>query len=116
MAIAEEWYADLPREILGRAYNSNGELAWARSDAIWIVEFLQKNGFRVVDIETWLPTRPGPTPLIDDWDETRGGSALAFVQTFAWEPLDEADRGLKVHFTMIAVRNPATAATVQDAS
>ena len=59
MATTEEWYDYLPNDIRDRAYDFRGELAWARSDAIWIVEFLQNNGFRVLDIETWLPTRPG---------------------------------------------------------
>ncbi len=72
-------------------------------------------GFRVLDVETWLPTRPGPTPLINDWDEARGGSALAFVQTFAWKPIDAAHRGLDVHFTMIAVRGPASPAATGNA-
>ena len=101
-ADAFAYYAILPRDLLDRAYLAGRERAWARADSIRVVTILQEHGHRILDVETWLPTRPGPTPLIDDWDESRPMSAIAFIKTFRWEPMNDADRDLEVVFDISA--------------
>ncbi len=96
------YYALLPPDLLARAYMAGRERAWTRADAVRVVTILRERGHRVLDVETWLPTRPGPTPLIDDWDEDRPMSAIAFIETFRWKPTDGADRDLDVVFNISA--------------
>ena len=98
---AEEWHSILPQDLLGRAYRaSNGELAWARSDAIEVARTLLNKEYQILAIETWLPTRPGPSPLIDDWDENRAVSPVDFIKTFQWEMIDPAHLGLQPYFNI----------------
>ena len=96
------YYTILPRDLLDRAYVAGRERAWVRADAVRVVTILQERGYRILDVETWLPTRPGPTPLIDDWDEDRPMSATAFIETFQWKPTDDAGRDLEVVFNISA--------------
>ena len=98
----QAWYSLLPRDILDRAYKAGGELAWTRADALRVVALVGSHGYRVIGVDTWLPTRPGPTPLVDDWDESRPMSATAFIETFRWKPTDDADRHLDVVFNISA--------------
>ena len=91
------FYAVLPLNLLDRAYrDSEGELAWARADALQVVALAQHHGYTISLIEAWLPTRPGASPLIDDWQSGGPTSAEAFIETFRWEPVVDADRGLDV--------------------
>ncbi len=96
----EDWYALLPPDIAARAYQTGGEMAGERSDALRVVALLQRHGYEIIGVDTWLPKGPRVIPLIDDWDERRPMSATAFIETFQWEPTDDADRGLKLHFTI----------------
>ena len=96
----EDWYVLLPPDIAARALRDNGELAWTRADALQVVAMLQRHGYAVIGVDTWLPTRPGLTPLIDNWDERRPMSAAAFIETFQWQPVVDANRGLQVHFNI----------------
>ena len=53
------WCKMLPSTLLQKAYkNGGGELAWARADALAVVEWLTARGFRIFSIDTWLPTQP----------------------------------------------------------
>ena len=98
-----EWYALLPPDILDRAYTSaEGEMAFGRPDALRVVSLLQERDYRIGSIETWLPSRPGPVPLIDDWDETSAIPALRFIETFDLENKYGRDRGLPVYFSIDA--------------
>ncbi len=96
----EDWYALLPPDIAARAYNYNGELAWTRADALAVVALLERHGYEIIGVDTWLLTQPGPTPLIDDWNERRSMPAAAFIEAFRWEPVEDANRGLDVHFNI----------------
>lgn len=107
MTYQEDWYDRLPRELFDRAYDSHGELAWCRLDALRIGAWLEAEGYKIIGIDTWLPTYPGPTPLIDDWDKRRGMSALVFIRTFSSEPWHDERRGRKVFFALMAERPAA---------
>ena len=96
----EDWYALLPPDIAARAYNYNGELAWTRADALAVVALLERHRYEIIGVDTWLPTQPGLTSLIDDWDERRPMSAAAFIETFRWEAVEDANRGLEIHFNI----------------
>ena len=97
------FYAVLPPDLLARAYRSTaGQSAWARADALRVVALAQCHGHIVSLIETWLPTRPGASPLIDDWEDGGAISAQTFIETFRWEPTDDADRDLDVVFAIWA--------------
>jgi uncharacterized protein YfaT (DUF1175 family) len=43
------------------------EWVWPRENALHIIYWLNANGYSVTGIGPWLPTQPGPTPLINDW-------------------------------------------------
>ena len=102
------WYAILPPDLVQRAYRASDarlawdELAWTRPDALAVARFVQERGYDVFSIEPWLPTRPGPTPLIDDWaqEDDRGMSAEEFITTFRWTPTESEDAGLEVYFAI----------------
>ena len=97
------FYAVLPPDLLDRAYRSTaGQLAWDRADALRVVALAQRRGYEIIGVATWLPNGPRVIPLIDDWGERRPMTATAFIETFRWEPTDDADRGLKVHFDIWA--------------
>ncbi len=104
MTHREDWYGHLPRELIDRAYDADGELAWCRPDALRIGAWLEAEGYSIIGINTWLPTYPSPTPLIDDWNERRGLSALVCIQTFSSEPWHDERRGPKVFFALMAER------------
>ena len=92
------WYFILPQELVDRAHQSGQELAWARDDALRVADLLQRHGYCIAGVDTWLPTRPGPSPLIDDWSVDRPLSATQFIETFRWDPTEATDRELPVHF------------------
>lgn len=97
------WYDFLPLELLHRAYSSQGgELAWARADALAVVDLLVARGFRIFSIDTWLPTRPGPTPLIDDWFCDNAMSASDFIRTFQRVSAEAAREGFVPYFAIDA--------------
>ncbi len=97
------WYGFLPLELLRRAYSSQGgELAWARADALAVVELLVARGFRIFSVDTWLPTQPGPTPLIDDWFCSNAMSASDFIRTFQRVPAEAVSIGLVPYFAIDA--------------
>jgi hypothetical protein len=98
-----EWYTFLPPEIRGGAYiSAGGEMAFSRPDAMRVASLLQEQGYGITSIETWLPSCPGPVPLIDDWDETNAIPALDFVETFDLENKYGRSRGLPVYFSVDA--------------
>jgi hypothetical protein len=73
------WLSAVPRHLLERAYRARDEYAWSRRDAIDVVEALQSRLFKVIGVEVWLPTKPGPTipaPYIYVWGTgSENGSA-----------------------------------------
>jgi len=95
---APAWVSILPEDILRRAYHSENELAWNRSDALRVATILQDRGYRIIGVDTWLPTRPGPTPLIEDWYESHALSALDFIKTFEPNKAYGGHDGMIVYF------------------
>ncbi|MGD0634409.1 MAG: hypothetical protein ABSA13_09060 [Beijerinckiaceae bacterium] len=81
------WVSILPLDILKRAYRaSNGELAWPGTDATAVVKILQANGFSILGVDIWLPTRPRPTiptPFVYDWSAAYAIPALEFISEWS---------------------------------
>ena len=86
------WYDILPPDLKAVAYRAqSGELAWLREDALRVISILENSGHRIIGVDTWIPTNPGPTPYIYDWAESRIkrlGSATEFVRKFNWNESD----------------------------
>ncbi len=91
----QEFSGALPKELLGRAYQSTNELAWNRTDAVDAIDYLEKAGFTVLGVEVWLPTSPGPTMTGRYWDPEGSGApdrprtAMDFVKNFNWAERDK---------------------------
>lgn len=98
---AKDWRSRLPEELIRRAFASGCELAWQRNDAINVVRLLQNQGYRVIDVEVWLATSPGPTPTMDIWDERNSISATEFIESFAFAADDPANIGLPPYFNIL---------------
>lgn len=88
---AFDWHDLLPASYRDPAYLFGSEYAWPRDMAIEVISLLERHGRRVIGVETWIPTRPGPTPVIYDWDEhihTRipsfGRTPSEFIRAFSW--------------------------------
>ncbi|RBP15888.1 hypothetical protein DFR50_107158 [Roseiarcus fermentans] len=83
----EEFLPALSPELLARAYRIPGEVAWTRADAIAAIDGLEKAGWRILGVEVWLPTLPGPTMTGWWWDCERvwgPQTAQDYVRTFQW--------------------------------
>jgi len=63
------------------AYRAGAELAWPRDQALRVLDLLNKKKYIIVGVETWIPTKPGPTPLINDWTPERAKKSDSFPQT-----------------------------------
>ncbi len=99
----EPWYPLLSRDILDRAYRAGGEMAWDRADALRVVALVESHGYRVIGVEIWLPTRPGPTiptPFVYDWRESYEIPAAAFIKTFQWDETDRSHGGTAPYFNI----------------
>jgi hypothetical protein len=102
-----EFSGALPKELLGRAYQSANELAWNRADAVEAIDRLEKAGFTLLGVEVWLPTSPGPTMTGRYWDAEGSGApgrprtAMDFVENFKWGEHDKIlkDRDPFFNFT-----------------
>ncbi len=93
------WHSLLSPELLSRAYKeSPGELAWLKPDAVKVARLLQDLGYHILGVDAWLPTRPGPTPLIRDWDETYPMSCIDYINTFELMPVEQSHPDLQPHF------------------
>ncbi|MFI5029123.1 MAG: hypothetical protein ACHQPH_00315 [Reyranellales bacterium] len=107
------WLSAVPRHLLERAYEARDEYAWSRCDAIDVIEALQGRNFKVIGVEVWLPTKPGPTiptPYIYVWDiGSENGSAghpihaIDFIRTFVWSEQDLAHRDREPYFNLTVV-------------
>ena len=96
-------YAILPPDLLRCAsYTSHGGLAWARADALAMLRVIEARGYGIFSVEPWLPTRPGPTPLIEDCDRdgNRGMSAETSIATSRWTLTEPEDTALEVIFAI----------------
>jgi hypothetical protein len=104
----DDWVTLLPQNLQGSAYRSSLEWAWAREDAVRVLEILSERGYRVLGIDIWLATTPGPTiptPFVYDWDAQRYPTqAIEFVKTFAWDTADESHGGREPYFNILAER------------
>lgn len=66
--------------------------------------------FRVIGVDVWLPTTPGPTiptPYVYDWNLSSDRvtpeyprTAVDFIQTFEWSEDDTSHRGLEPYFNL----------------
>jgi hypothetical protein len=110
-----EWYDLLTPALREAAYKAaNGEMAWPREHALSVISILERNGYEILGIDTWLPTIPRPTPLIRDWDPDRENVAISptsFVETFDLHPSEIASRGQEPCFNIWAKRARDTHAT-----
>lgn len=58
--------ASLPERFRERAYISANEFALYREDAIEYLHWCKKQGYHVLGYEGWMPTSPGPTPILSE--------------------------------------------------
>ena len=112
----EWWHSLLPSDIRSHAYvASNGELAWARDDALAVIDFLSGVSLRVLGVDVWGMDEDGPTLSSFVYDLDVGGEssesaarcAQSFIQSFRW---DEADpvKGLIPFFNITVDSGPST--------
>ena len=104
---ASEWHDLLPASYRNPAYLFGDEYAWPRDMAIKVISLLERRDRRVIGVDTWIPTRPGPTPVIYDWDENRhtripgfGRTPSEFVRTFSWDMAKVDERELQPYFNL----------------
>lgn len=99
----------LPAELQNRAYQANNrEIAWAKAEALTVIDVLALNHIAILGGEVWLPTEPGPTlpaPNLYAWDagnqfkhehwndyvERTRQAARTYIASFCWK-LDEKAR------------------------
>src|SRR5258705_12481419 len=108
------WQQQLPDDLLESAYRANTESAWNRQDAIRVVQVLSSLGYRILGVDIWLPTDPGPTiptPFVYDWtcradtpSKSYPLSAEEFIRSFDWHPSDESHLGMEPYFNIPPVR------------
>ena len=102
------WLLHLPPLLTKRAYNAGNEFAWAREDAIQVVETLVTQGFVVIGVDVWIPTIPGPTiptPYVYDWNLNSNSlkSAVEFIRGFKWAD-DDVARGVEPFFNLTVAK------------
>lgn len=88
---AFDWHDLLPSSCRDPAYLFGNEYAWPWDMAIEVISLLERHSRRVIGVDPWIPTRPGPTPISYDWDEHRhirfpsfGRTPSEFVRAFSW--------------------------------
>lgn len=107
-----EFSGALPKELLGRAYQSTNELAWNRADAVDAIDYLEKAGFTLLGVEVWLPTSPGPTMTGRYWDAEGSGApdrprtAMDFVKNFKWGKHDKILKDREPFFNFTTDERP----------
>ncbi len=108
------WFRDLHSDLQRRAYVSNGEPAWPESPVLQVIQQLTSRSCRVIGIEVWLPTKPGPTvagppyyweplrPADTSVDAIRATNAEAqeFIRRFKPHPADAASLGHELYFNL----------------
>lgn len=107
----EEWYTFLPPDLLQGVHKYDNEWVWCREQALPIMDWLNANGHVVTDIETWMPTLPGPTPLINNWNQNRAYPsppfpmlARNFIATFTPDSSEQIT-GFAVAFNISAMKS-----------
>jgi len=100
-----EIWNSLPNDLKNSRYEYRGEYAWAREDALRVIEALEKKDAAVIGVDVWLPTTPAPTiptPFVYDLDASAkshgeswrdfarrtGAHSAKFVREFGWDPQD----------------------------
>jgi hypothetical protein len=105
----EEFSGTLPPELLRRAYRSRNELAWTRTDAIEVIDRLEKAGFTLLGVEVWIPSSPGPKMTGRDWDAedpNEPATAREFVRNFKWGPYDAGLKDREPFFNLTVAEKP----------
>jgi hypothetical protein len=103
-----EWYRLLPPSLGEAAYKSGNKMAWSKEGALRVIALLEENGYSIDGVDVWLPTKPGPTPLIRDWDSEKIDSKAlpatpaAFVCSFQLNSPEGATPGLEPVFNIWA--------------
>jgi len=109
--INAQWYVLLPANLKDTAYSTGKELAWPKQEALQVINLLTANSYAVFVVEPWLPTKPGPTPLVRNWPEVNSArnnlpplTAEEFVQNFELIPSERNLNGLTPVFNIWAKR------------
>jgi len=107
----------VPDYLLARAYFAqNQETAWARNDALKVIDWATATRIPVLGVEIWIPTNPGPTiptPFIYTFEpkQVQGDSkallvgrsnkeAADYVRLFDWDQDDTAHHGIEPFFNI----------------
>lgn len=109
-------FEELPARLKELAYASQGELAWPRTEAIRVIDFVASRGWGVCGVEVWLPTVPGPTlpePFYyqvtvepatgESWSafvERSRTETKRFVEEFAWDARDTQSGQWEPYFNL----------------
>lgn len=108
---------EIPENLVGCAYSAqNGERAWAKSDALNVIDWASANGLAVFGAEIWIPTNPGPTiptPYIygfepreidgESWEHfvaRANAEAREFIRSFNWHRADTCHHGMTPYFNL----------------
>ena len=103
----ENWERLIPDRFRDSAYERDGEYAWPRDEALQVLAVLNEHHCHILGVDVWVPTRPGPSPVIYDWDETRTGvrpnfpkDPADFIRFFTYEMGSVFDQPLPPHFNL----------------
>ena len=109
------WFRDLHSDRRRQAYiATNGEPAWPALAALQVIQELTDRSCRVIGIEVWLPTQPGPTVAGPPyyWEPPReiygsltdirstNAEAQEYIRGFKLDPADTKSVGHELHFNL----------------
>ena len=108
------WFRHLQSDLQSEAYIANGEPAWPESAALQVIQELTSRNCRVIGVEVWLPTTPGPTVAGPPyyWEPPRSdekplgdipatnAEAQEFIRRFKPHPADTVSLGHELHFNI----------------
>ena len=105
----DEFAGFLSADLLRRAYNTGNELAWSRQDVEKAINQLTQAGFRIIGIDVWIPSQPGPIVTGWDWSDSDAGSpglaqsAQQFVEDFKWGANDGRMSANEPYFNLTTI-------------
>jgi hypothetical protein len=103
-------FASLPIVLLQAAFEHGGQYAWARDDALAVIDWLHDHAHPVIGVDVWVPSDRGPivpAPWIYTWSQSYSGGRTdairdprMFVACFHWDPDDVGFRNAQPYFNL----------------
>lgn len=117
MSASDDILSILPSVLLQNAFLAGSEAAWARDDALAVVDRLAEMSIAIYGVEIWIPTVQGPyipSPLFyqftteeppenETWEGfvRRSAEAVkAYITRFEWDEHDDSHRTLTPYFNL----------------